>query len=165
MIQGFFFGYMWEKSKYVFLHTQQYVGTNISFRNTHFLRTLLLGLLSPNGNGRGICIRTYIHLSMYKINFGSYVRTAPFATIRKLDCGTPTHIFSFVKKMGAQFSILCVYIATQIQAGFLLTAFVRFQYFASRLIVRTDSPIYSKILFSYVCNYLHKIRKYSNPQV
>ena len=30
----------------------------------HFLRTLLLGLLSPNDNGRGICIRTYICFSM-----------------------------------------------------------------------------------------------------
>ena len=74
---------------------------NINFRNTHFLRTLLLGLLSLNGNGRGICIRTYVYLSMYKINFGSYVRTAPFATVRKLECGTPTTSFSFVKKNDA----------------------------------------------------------------
>ena len=67
-----------------------------------FLRTLLLGLLSLNGNGRGICIRTYVYLSIYKTNFGLYEHTAPFATVRKLKCGTPTTSFSFVKKMTRQ---------------------------------------------------------------
>ena len=84
----------------MFLHTQQYFSRNISFRNTHFLRTLLLGLLSPNGNGRGICIREYVYLSIYKINFDSYVPTAPLGTVRKLECGIPTLSFSFVKKNG-----------------------------------------------------------------
>ena len=66
-----------------------------------FLRTSLLGLLSLNGNDLGICIRTYVYLSMYKINFGSCVRTEPFATVQKLEYGPPTTSFSFVKKWRA----------------------------------------------------------------
>ena len=90
---------------------------NINFRNTQFLRTLILGLLSLNGNGRGVCIRTYVYLSMYKINFGSYVRTAQFATVRKLEYGTPLQVSPLLKKMtrqqlncfGVQFILAYVY--------------------------------------------------------
>ena len=63
-----------------------------------FLRPLLLGLLSPNSNGRGICIRTYVYFSTYKIIFGLCVRTEQFPTVRKLECCNPTKSFSFVKK-------------------------------------------------------------------
>ena len=86
----------------MFLHTQQYVGTNISFRNTYFLRTLLLGLLSPNGNCRGICIRTYIHLSIYKINsVPTYVQrhSQPYES---QNAAPPLTFFPLLKKMGAQ---------------------------------------------------------------
>ena len=78
----------------------------ISVRNTHFLRTLLFGLLSPNGNGRGICIRTYVYFSMYEINFVLYVLTEPLGTVQKLECGIPTLSFSFVKKMGAHRTVI-----------------------------------------------------------
>ena len=75
-----------------------------------FLRTLLFGLLSPNCNGRGICIRTYVYLSMYKINLDSYVLTAPLGTVRKLECGIPTLSFSFVKKnWRAMFDSMCLH--------------------------------------------------------
>ena len=43
-----------------------------------------------------VYVRTYICQCINK--FGSYVRTAPFATVRKLECGTPTTSVSFVKK-------------------------------------------------------------------
>ena len=84
------------------MHAWKNMDPYISFRNTHFLRTLLLGLLSPNGNGRGICIRTDVYLSMYKINFDSYVSTAPLGTVPKLECGIPALGFTFViKKLGS----------------------------------------------------------------
>ena len=52
------------------------------------------------GNRRGMYIRTYVYLSMYKINFDSYVPSAPLVTVQKLECGIPTLSFSFVKKNG-----------------------------------------------------------------
>ena len=84
---------------------------NISLKNIHFLRTSLLGLLFPNGNRRGICIRTYIYISMDKIYFGSYVRTAPLVTERKLKRGNPTQSFPLLKNMCAPKWLLLFYFA------------------------------------------------------
>ena len=57
-----------------------------------------MGLLFPNGNRRGIYIRTYIYISMDEIYFGSCVR---MVTNRKLKRGNPTQSFSSVKNMFA----------------------------------------------------------------
>ena len=74
---------------------------NINFRNTHFFTYLIIRSALSQWQWPWY-MYTYVRIFVNVwINFGSYVRTAPFATVRKLECGTPTTSFSFVKKNNA----------------------------------------------------------------